>query len=248
MKTVQQSAFVVAAICLLAVAQTAEEKKAQTVKGWGEVMDPDGDCKVEEKDGKLSIAVPGRYRDLWVGTGKVNAPRVLQNVEGDFSAQVLVTGVLHPAKDTLIPNIVSTAPFQAGGLIIWLNDQTMVRLERAGTTNPKTGVFGTFSYLQAFANNKRHVEPRKKKPINDGNRIEEKDTWLRLERKEGKIYAATSQDGGRSWSDLPDSGFSMDLPEKLKVGVEAIQTTTKELTAEFKDFKITPMKSGTTTK
>jgi len=39
---------------------------------------------------------------------------------------------VHPEKGTLIPHIASTAPFQAGGLIIWKDDQTMVRLERTG--------------------------------------------------------------------------------------------------------------------
>src|SRR5580692_10634893 len=44
MKAVQQSAFVFVAIFLLAAAQTAAEKKGQIVNGWGEVIDPDGDC------------------------------------------------------------------------------------------------------------------------------------------------------------------------------------------------------------
>ena len=93
-------------------------------------MDPDGDCKVEVINGKLTVTVPGKHHDLWVGEGKVNAPRVLENVEGDFGVQVLVAGVVHPEKGTLIPNIASKAPFQAGGLIIWKNVRTMVRLER----------------------------------------------------------------------------------------------------------------------
>jgi regulation of enolase protein 1 (concanavalin A-like superfamily) len=248
MKAVHQSAFVFLTLCLLASVLRADEKKAQTVKGWGEVMDPDGDYRVEEKDGKLTIALPGKYHDLWVGNGKVNAPRVLREVEGDFSAQVLVTGVVHPEKGTLIPNIASTAPFQAGGLIIWKDDQTMVRLERAGIVSRAKGEFATYSYLQAFADNKRHTERKKNKVINVATKIEEKDTWLRLVRKEGKIYAAFSQDGEKSWTDLPESGFAMDLPVKLKVGVAAIQTTTKDFTAEFKDFKITSLKSEATSK
>jgi regulation of enolase protein 1 (concanavalin A-like superfamily) len=247
MNAVQRSAFGVVAMCFLAAALKAEEKQVQTVKGWGEVLDPDGDCKVEERNGKLTVTVPGKYHDLWVGEGKVNAPRVLQNVEGDFSVQVLVTGVVHPEKGTLIPNIASTAPFQAGGLIIWKDDQTMVRLERTGFVNPTSG-FGTSSYLQAFAHNKRYAEPEKNKVIDVAKRVEEKDTWLRLERKEGKIYASFSQDGEKTWSEMPGSGFAMDLPAKLRVGVEAIQTTTKDLTAEFKDLKVTPLKSSANSK
>ncbi len=104
------------------------------------------------------------------------------------------------------------------------------------------------SHLQAFADNKPYAEPKKNKVINVATKVDEKDTWLRMERKEGKIYAAFSQDGGKSWRDLPESGFPMDLPAKLKVGVQAIQTTTRQLTAEFKDLKITPLKSGAASK
>jgi hypothetical protein len=127
MNALQRWSVVLVALAVLAPSTRAEDKKAQSVKDWGEVMDPDGDCIVAEKDGKLTITVPGKYHDLWVDKGKVNAPRDLQEVEGDFSVQVLVTGIVHPEKDTLIPKIVSTAPFQAGGLLIWKDDQTMVR-------------------------------------------------------------------------------------------------------------------------
>ena len=37
----------------------APQGQARTFKGWGDVIDPDGDCKVALEAGKLTIAVPG---------------------------------------------------------------------------------------------------------------------------------------------------------------------------------------------
>src|SRR2546423_6048182 len=49
-------------LCLLAVLSAglilsstrADDKKSQTIKGWRTVVDPDGDCRVTEDNGKLT--------------------------------------------------------------------------------------------------------------------------------------------------------------------------------------------------
>src|SRR5438046_3201998 len=86
---------IAAAVFMAAVANSAAGDQDKTIEGWGVATDPDGDCKFTEKDGKLTIAVPGTYHDFHPKTepvgkdkevvGKVNSPRVFQNVEGDFA-------------------------------------------------------------------------------------------------------------------------------------------------------------------
>jgi WD40 repeat protein len=53
----------------------------RTLPGWGEVVDPDGDCTFAGEDGKLTITLPGTIHDLNPDIFKDgrggNAPRVL---------------------------------------------------------------------------------------------------------------------------------------------------------------------------
>jgi hypothetical protein len=57
---------VILVLAVFAVVQAApvKEKKAQTIKGWGTVIDPDRDCKVQEMEGKVTITVPVTHHDL----------------------------------------------------------------------------------------------------------------------------------------------------------------------------------------
>jgi RNA polymerase sigma factor (sigma-70 family) len=87
-----------------------------TLPGWGQPFNPDGDCTITPEDSALVIRVPRTPHDLTAEVGRVNAPRVLQDVEGDFSAEVKVRGVLHPGADASVPGHVA---YQAGGLLLW---------------------------------------------------------------------------------------------------------------------------------
>src|SRR6185436_9732324 len=93
-------------------------------------VDPDGDCKVTESSGKLTITVPGTYHDLTHSDGRdqLNSPRVLQEVKGDFVAQVKVNPFPLPAENTSTSNGVC---FVSSGLLIWLDDNNFIRMDRA---------------------------------------------------------------------------------------------------------------------
>ena len=56
-----------------AAAVAEDVKPLETVKGWGLVVDPLGDCTFSHQEGKFTIKVPGAYHDLWPVKGKVNA-------------------------------------------------------------------------------------------------------------------------------------------------------------------------------
>src|SRR4051812_29204105 len=53
------------------------------IKGWGTAINPDGDCKFSVERGRVTIAIPGKVHALSAELGRVNAPRLLQEVEGD---------------------------------------------------------------------------------------------------------------------------------------------------------------------
>ena len=89
------------------------EKKALAIEGWGNVLDPDGDCTIKADKDVLTISVPATYHDVNARVKKYNAPRVLREAEGDFTAQVKVTGEMIPGEKSTTQN---SAAFMGAGL------------------------------------------------------------------------------------------------------------------------------------
>src|SRR5207253_1736686 len=54
------------------------------LQGWGLALDPGKDCQFLPDAKSLSIKVPGTWHDLNPDSGKLNAPRVVRTVEGNF--------------------------------------------------------------------------------------------------------------------------------------------------------------------
>jgi regulation of enolase protein 1 (concanavalin A-like superfamily) len=224
------------------------QSSPQVVKGWGEVTDPDGDCKVTSNGGKVTIEMPGGYHDLWPEKdkmGKVNAPRILQDVEGDFVVTVKITGAIKPQKGTMVPKLASGGPFQSGCLIIWQDKDSFLRFDRSGVYSSTKDKNMAFFYLQAFKDAKRVTDKESNKAINifKEGQLDE-DGYLRLERKDGKVYPSYSQDGGKTWLALPLPSVTIDLPQKVKIGVGAVNNTTKAFSVQFQDFEVKKVAKG----
>lgn len=58
--------------------------------GWDKPLDPDSDCKFTREKDSLTIELPGTDHDYYPLRGRVNAPRLLREIEGDFEMQVRV--------------------------------------------------------------------------------------------------------------------------------------------------------------
>jgi hypothetical protein len=70
--------------------------------------------------------------------------------------------------------------------------------------------------------------------------LEDKATYLRLERKDEKLLAAISHDG-KEWKELPP--LNVELPEKLKVGVSGGGTSMDVFAPRFDQFQLRQKKS-----
>src|SRR4051812_586702 len=88
---------------LAGASMPGEQGEVLEIRGWGTAIDPDGDCKFSVEKGRVAIAIPGTVHALSAERGQVNAPRVLREVEGDFIAQVKVSGVSPPRSSSLVP-------------------------------------------------------------------------------------------------------------------------------------------------
>lgn len=196
---------------------------------WGEAVDPDGDCDLKLENGELVCEVPGTLHDLNIDIGKNNGPRVVQEVDGDFVAQVKVLGSFQPGPVRTGPKSV---PYNGGGLLLWCDAGSYIRLERASMyrNNRVVGFLAFESREQgtrAQVHNKGGLDPRQ-------------DLWLRLERRGNVISGFLSQDG-KAWDELQP--MEVDWPSRLKVGADAVNSCGDPMTVRFQKYTLT--RSGT---
>ena len=192
--------------------------------GWDKPVDPDGDCKITPNKAALLIEVPAAKRhDLIVEQNIMNAPRLIRDVNGDFTAQVKVDGELKPAAPSTNP---AGVPFVGAGLVVTAGDRVCLRLERAALN--RNGTTSTYVNWEAHA-------PGLRQSASSGLRPDEPAVYLRLRRQGNRFFAALSRDG-TNWSELPPQ--DVNAPAGVKVGVEALTTSAEAFKASFDDFRL----------
>lgn len=218
-------------------ASHGEDKKPQKIKGAGTFVDPAGDCKVAEKDGKVTITVPGTHHDLnpTPRFDNVTAPRVLQQVEGDFTVQVKVDAFTRPQAKTASSK--AGISFVAAGLLIWQDEKNFIRLLRAA--NGDQG--NLFVHLEIYRNGKFAGDAH-------GFITNDRATYLKVTRKGNGYSFAASLDGKR-WIEMKSRAANVlnldrpkkvvEQPKKLKVGIAAINATTKKFAPAFEGLSLT---------
>lgn len=226
MNDIFRLALIWGAVCMPLVAALAlgEEKKPQLIEGWGEIIDPDGDCRVAEDQGDVAITVPKTRHDLTYAdkNAKLNAPRVLQSVEGDFKLEVTVRAFPLPGDAASSGGQYS---FVSAGLLVWQDEKNFIRLERAAVGNSDA----PFVWIEQFTEGQSAFQTLK--PL--GN----KETSLRVVRTGNQFAFLYKEDGeGNDWIEIRSG--AIELPAKLNVGVAAVNTTARELPARLTALKL----------
>jgi hypothetical protein len=224
-------AILVVALVSAVVVQADDGKPIRSVEGWGQVIDPMGDCVFRLQDGALTIEVPEAHHDLWPDVDKVNAPLVLQDVEGDFTVQVLVATVSKSEPNTKLAEARSTSSFHAGTLVIWQDAKNFVRLDRVDMEREGTNIG---CYFHVFRDGKRFSQYFPSLPAFVA--IPDQPTHLRLKRKQDRVSASYSQDRGQTWKPIRD--VQVELPATVKTGVSAINNTSTKNVVRFEGLKI----------
>ena len=204
-------------------------QQANILDGWGTVTDPASDCILKAENGKLTITIPGGTHDLSPTSGGMSALRVLRKIEGDFRAQVKVTGEFKPGDKAHNPK---TVPYNAAGLLIWQDNKNYVRFERRDWWLANQNKYASPPALPEYFKNgtSQQWQSLHKLELFTG-----KSTWLELERRGDKLIAAVSHDG-KNW--IGTSEIAVSLPKTVWVGVLAINTSVEPFVAEFAELKI----------
>jgi regulation of enolase protein 1 (concanavalin A-like superfamily) len=196
------------------------EAAGKALPGWGNVVDLDGDCNVRTEGKALVMSIPGSLHDLNADIDKYNAPRVLREVEGNFSIQVKVVGDFKPGPKSMRAK---GLPFNGGGIFVWRDSDNYIRLERGAVINRgKLGTFAIFEEREGGSSGAQH-----------NGQLTPGTTYLRLERRGSRIYGFTSKDG-QHWSELKP--IDTVWPAQLKVGVDAINSSNEPFKVRFEEL------------
>jgi RNA polymerase sigma factor (sigma-70 family) len=206
-----------------------DAKNGESIPGWGNVINPDGDCTLALSGEKLTMSVPGTEHILTPEAHVTNAPRVMQEVTGPFDMQVKVTSHFTRGAKT---SIAGRNPYQGAGLLVWMNDANNLKLTPAQSARDGKGV--RFFNLEFRHDGHRGGMPLPKEAISilGGSTF-----YLRLQIHKDQTTASVSADGVK-W-------FSTSLPgderlAKMQVGLIAENTTTSPLAVDFEEFALKP--------
>jgi hypothetical protein len=205
------------------------EPKGRDLADWGLAIDTDGDCKFTP-DGKksLSIEIPGTWHDLNPHVNKLNSPRVVRTIEGDFSITVKVAGEFKPLGKPQNP---MSVPSSGGGIVVWNNSDNFIRLERfALSRGGKVTPLVVFLEREAGYQGAEHNE-----------RYPGGDCYLRMERKGSRITGAISPDG-KKWKSLKP--IDTLWPAQLKVGVSVANSSSDPHAVRFEELVLTGKAPG----
>jgi hypothetical protein len=186
--------------------------------GWDKPVDPMGDCRFDRKGDRLTMHVPGRRHTLNVEAGRLSAPRLLRNVEGDFAVQVRLSS---------IPDVSKGGRRRAGLLVT--DGKSFVRLQRS----LDRGYVTTEIDKRGSGHHEIHMSGGW--PNNW--------MYLRLERRVDHFLLMCSPDG-RKWIQTTDPWsirwpLSVEMSRKVKVGVLA-EAAAEAVEPVFDQFLLSP--------
>lgn len=156
----------------------------------------------------------------------LNAPRVLQPIEGDFVVEVTVAGSFRP-WDQAGPDY---HPFHGAGLLLFVDANTFVRLERATARVGDIDVYCNFEF--------RTAQEVRLTSIQDADAYHLRDhvaTRLLLRREGDRLFPAVAQ-GNDPWRELPQR--VVPLPARVEVGVAAVTTASEAFAPVFYELTV----------
>jgi regulation of enolase protein 1 (concanavalin A-like superfamily) len=200
----------------------ARQKMLKRFK-WGDSIDPRGDCVFIEGPDRFTIQVPPGVYQLFPGQdGNFDAPRLVQNVDGDFSLVVKVEPFELQGES---PEGRKKSAYQGAGLVVWHDSNNWIRT--LWSQRPPVG-----------ANPFEHTHVQEggitlRDAIRD---LKPGQQYLNLERN-GKTFRVRWGTDGKTWDPfvaLP----AVDFPQKLRVGLLAVNESTAGFAPQFEAYRV----------
>lgn len=197
---------------------------APRIQKWGELEGPLGDVKFLPDGTGLTLEIPGSPHLLSPELELKNAPRLLKDVKGDFTALVLVPGKILPGTQSLKK---FPFTFQGAGLLVWQDENNYVRLERTST----------FFTVEKKRLHQVLVEVCKEGKTTSSTLRDAKDNdlTLKVERRGGELRFSFSPDG-KTWLEV--KRLNVSLPSSVAVGVSASNASPKPFAARLEAFEV----------
>jgi regulation of enolase protein 1 (concanavalin A-like superfamily) len=195
-----------------------------SLRTWGVEVDPDSDVEIKTSGRSLTMELPGTPHVLAPERNKMNAPRVVAPVRGDLTVAVRVDGEFRPSTESTVKGLSSR---QAGGLILWKDSKNYLVFQHR-TSVDDDGKMTNQAVLEELVAGAKGVTHRPAAP--------EGATFLRLERKRGRITAAFSADG-KDWKELKPVDTTWAEGE-VQVGVIAVNTSTGPHKITFEGYSL----------
>jgi regulation of enolase protein 1 (concanavalin A-like superfamily) len=206
-----------------ALPQPANRNVGRPIDGWGEWIDPVGDCTIQADKAKVVITAASGVHALNTGYGNMDAPRLLRPVKGNFKATVKLTADFS-ARD---PH-----EFLSAGMLLMVDNWNYLRFERniwQGGDGLAYSIGPLFEYVQ---DGKELTKTNGKTvPFFQGN-----STYLQLTRRDDRIEWGLSHDG-QNWirSTRP---LNVTLARQAQLGFAVVTTSQKPFTVEFSEFTL----------
>jgi hypothetical protein len=196
-------------------------KVPPTAAGEGEFIDKLGDCKIERKAGQVTLTVPAGQHDIGP-KGLITAPLLLQPVEGDFDVQV---------------KALPAAPREGNcyAALLAMNGMSdLIAINRQQMFDAKTQQVFTRSFR--FADGTADITlPKLLTDVPAHLPL-----YLRLVRRGNQVNTLFSKDGVMWTNPL---SHDVDWPQRVRVGLAAVNVGPNEFRAVFDEFKLAPERS-----
>ena len=216
--------------------RTATAAEAVDLNSWGRFVDLTKQCRIDRSPSRAVITAPGsRPLNLLPLAGyNLDAPRLMEEVLGDFVVHVQVPPYERPAANSSSRGQ-GKVSFRAAGLVVWIDEENLLRFERASVGEPSPGYAGGAPYLHVehYIAGKRNRDELTLLP--DDPAVA---TWLEIERRGEQLKLWVSVDG-KEWQPWR-TVFVPDLPGRVSIGVAACNSTNTDFSPAFENLSVTP--------
>lgn len=201
---------------------------------WGRFVNPTDLASLERAYDHAVIDVPGS-QPFWLQplpNGNLDAPRLLQEIEGDFEVSVAIPPYERPLTGTE-SRPEGNGSARGAGLLVWKDEKTFARFELSSLGEQEQGA--PFLHAHWYVEGSPKGDERESPPDEKGSQISGP-MMLKIHRWGNQLQLAWSRDG-LTWSPWRTIS-NIPLGPRLQVGLFAENATNNSFKIRFDRFRL----------